>query len=80
MKPRPSSLEYPTTARILLPEQKRFEQLCSQVSTSLSAAGVSLEAFLATLPAVRKRVYERHYGTKAGSAAPRRRSGKRLSK
>src|SRR4029077_10769268 len=49
---------------ILLPEQRRFEQLCEQVSASLTAAGVSSADLLATLPDARARLYARHYGKK----------------
>ncbi|MGE5204394.1 MAG: AbrB/MazE/SpoVT family DNA-binding domain-containing protein [Chlamydiota bacterium] len=47
---------------ILLPEQHRFEQLCRQVSSCLTAAGVTSEQLLATLPEARNRVYARRYG------------------
>jgi AbrB family looped-hinge helix DNA binding protein len=46
---------------ILLPEQKRFEQLCHRVSSRLKAVGVSAEDLLATLPEARQRVYTRRY-------------------
>src|SRR6266849_5722604 len=60
---------------ILLPEQRRFEQLCEQVSSALTAAGLTPKAILESLPEARKRVFERHYRT-AGSTkvASRRRS------
>src|SRR5579872_3780675 len=47
---------------ILLPEQSRFEHLCQQVSSRLTASGLSAEDLLTTLPAARNRVYTRHYG------------------
>ena len=50
---------------ILLPEQQRFEQLCQQVSTRLTSVGLMPDDVLATLPAARERVYDRHYGSKA---------------
>ena len=59
---------------ILLPEQQRFEQLCEQVSTRLSRAGLTSDDLLATLPAARDRVYARRYGTKSSPSAARRRS------
>jgi len=59
---------------ILLPEQQRFEQLCEQVSTRLSRAGLTSDDLLATLPAARNRVYARRYGTKSSASAARRRS------
>jgi bifunctional DNA-binding transcriptional regulator/antitoxin component of YhaV-PrlF toxin-antitoxin module len=57
---------------ILLPEQRRFEQLCQQVSSSLTAAGVTSGDLLATLPDARNRVYERRYGKKPSASASRR--------
>jgi len=45
-----------------LPEQQRFDQLCAQIGASLTAAGVTVEAVLATLPETRQRVYARRYG------------------
>jgi AbrB family looped-hinge helix DNA binding protein len=59
---------------ILLPEQRRFEQLCQQVSSSLTAAGLTSGDLLATLPESRNRVYARRYGKKAPATALRRRS------
>lgn len=49
---------------ILLPEQRRFEQLCRDVESVLASAGVAEEELLETLPAARKRVYARHYRAK----------------
>ena len=54
--------------RILLPEQRRFEQLCQRVSSSLTAAGLTSEDVLATLPEVRKPLYARRYGEKPADA------------
>ncbi|MBZ5707110.1 MAG: AbrB/MazE/SpoVT family DNA-binding domain-containing protein [Acidobacteriia bacterium] len=59
---------------ILLPEQQRFERLCRQVSSSLTAAGLTAEDLLATLPEARNRVYARRYGKKPSSITSRRRS------
>src|SRR5262252_63555 len=56
---------------ILLPEQRRFEQLCRQISVRLSSAGLTSDELLATLPDARKRVYARRYG-KNPSADPGR--------
>jgi len=65
---------------ILLPEQRRFEYFCQQVSSRLTAAGLKPEDLLAALPEARNRVYIRRYGKKpAGSARqhpPRRHRGK----
>ena len=49
---------------ILLPEQQRFEQLCEQVSSILTAAGLASEDILATLPEARNSIYARRYGKK----------------
>jgi AbrB family looped-hinge helix DNA binding protein len=65
---------------ILLPEQQRFEHLCQQVSSSLTAAALTSEDLLATLPEARNRVYARRYGKKPSAGAsqrrPRRHRGK----
>ena len=53
---------------ILLPEQKRFDQLCAKISSTLTGAGVTPEAVLSTLPETRQRIFERRYGA-SGSAA-----------
>jgi AbrB family looped-hinge helix DNA binding protein len=55
---------------LLLPEQQRFDRLCAQIGAALSGAGITPEAVLATLPATRKRIFERRYG-KGSSAASR---------
>jgi AbrB family looped-hinge helix DNA binding protein len=54
---------------ILLPEQKRFDQLCESISSALTKAEITPQALLATLPETRKRIFERRYGP-AGPAAP----------
>ena len=46
---------------ILLPEQQRFEQLCEQISSALTDAGVTPQSVLGTLSTARKRVFERRY-------------------
>ncbi|HUI40793.1 MAG TPA: AbrB/MazE/SpoVT family DNA-binding domain-containing protein [Terriglobia bacterium] len=65
---------------ILLPEQRRFEQLCERVSASLGAAGLASDELLATLPEARNRVYARHYGKPAASDAMRQRRRKSRAK
>jgi AbrB family looped-hinge helix DNA binding protein len=58
---------------ILLPEQRRFEELCQQVSSSLTAARLTSEDLIATLPEARNRVYKRQYGEKPSrNVLPRR--------
>jgi len=59
---------------VLLPEEHRFEQLCEQVSSVLTRAGLTREAVLATLPEARERVYARHYGDQARSKKTRPRT------
>jgi AbrB family looped-hinge helix DNA binding protein len=46
---------------VLLPEQQRFQNLCEQVSETLTGAGLAPGAILATLPEARNRVFERRY-------------------
>jgi AbrB family looped-hinge helix DNA binding protein len=57
---------------ILLPEQQRFEQLCQQISSRLTAAGITSGNLLATLPEARSRVFARRYGNGASSKRSRR--------
>jgi AbrB family looped-hinge helix DNA binding protein len=57
---------------ILLPQQQRFEQLCQQLSERLTAAGLTSEDLLSTLPLARDRVYARHYGKKPSAGGSRR--------
>jgi AbrB family looped-hinge helix DNA binding protein len=65
---------------ILLPEQQRFEQLCRQVSSNLTAAGVTSDQLLATLTEARNRVYARRYGKRPTASASPRRSRSRRGK
>jgi AbrB family looped-hinge helix DNA binding protein len=58
---------------ILLPEQRRFDQLCERVRSSLTAAGVTTEELLATIPEARNRVYTRRYGKELGENISRHR-------
>jgi AbrB family looped-hinge helix DNA binding protein len=58
---------------VLLPEQQRFDNLCERISSALTAAGLSTEALVATLPEARKRVFARYYGaTKPAKRGSRR--------
>src|SRR6266699_716837 len=58
---------------VLLPEQRRFEHLCDQVSSALTRAGLTPEATLVTLPEARKRVFARRYKKSPSTRkAPRR--------
>lgn len=64
---------------IVLPERRRFEHLCEQISSALTGRGVPPEAILATLPEARKRVFARHYKKSQASrkASLRRPRGRR---
>lgn len=46
---------------ILMPEQKRFEQLCDSIATRLENAGITEAALQATLPEVREQLARRRY-------------------
>jgi len=60
---------------ILMPQQDRFDRLCAEISSALTAKGVTQKAALATLPEARQRIFERHYGSGAKErGAPRRRT------
>ena len=58
---------------ILLPEQQRFDLLCEQISATLTTAGITPKALLATLPETRRRLFERRYGATGAAKAPSRR-------
>src|SRR5713226_6100793 len=57
---------------ILVPEQRRFERLCQEISSILTSAGVTPEDVLATLPEARDLVYAGRYGKKPAGHARRR--------
>src|SRR5215475_850084 len=59
---------------ILVPEQQRFDQLCAQVRARLTAAGLTRDDLIGTLPEARSRAYARHYGKRPSAGAARRRS------
>jgi AbrB family looped-hinge helix DNA binding protein len=63
---------------ILLPEQQRFDLLCKQVSSALTAAGATPKAVLATLPETRQGIYERRYGQVSPPKSPSRRASRGL--
>src|SRR5450432_1524325 len=46
---------------LLIPEQKRFEQLCDSIASRLTNAGVSEAALQATLPDVREQLTRERY-------------------
>jgi AbrB family looped-hinge helix DNA binding protein len=47
---------------LLLPEQQRFDRLCERISATLTAAEITPDDLLATLPQARARVFARRYG------------------
>ncbi len=57
---------------ILLPEQRRFEELCRRVSSALTNSGVTTEHLLSTLLEARQRVFARHYGDGTSAGVPPR--------
>ena len=59
---------------VLLPEEQRFEQLCEQIGSALTHAGLRAEALLETLPEARKRVYASRYSNRARSSTSHRRT------
>lgn len=72
---------------ILLPEQKRFEQLCGAIAARLENAGISDAALQSTLPEVREQLMRRKYpqlftddklksSRKGGSSTPKRKRKK----
>ncbi len=61
---------------ILLPEQRRFEHLCQRISSVLVTAGISPATVLESLPAARRRIFERHYPVEAAPARRTHRSRK----
>src|ERR1700685_2069167 len=65
---------------ILVPEQRRFERLCLEISSILTKAGVTAEDILATLPEARERVYAEHYGKKPAGETGRSRPRNRRKK
>lgn len=61
---------------MLIPEQKRFDELCDSISSRLEIAGVTEGALQATLPEVRERLARKHYPelfSRKGSKAPSKR-------
>jgi AbrB family looped-hinge helix DNA binding protein len=61
---------------ILLPEQQRFDLLCEQISSALTAGGITQKALLATLPETRQRIYERRYGAASTIKSSSRRASR----
>jgi AbrB family looped-hinge helix DNA binding protein len=47
---------------LLIPEQRRFEQLCEQIGSALNQAGVSANHLVEDLPAIREQIFKERYG------------------
>jgi AbrB family looped-hinge helix DNA binding protein len=62
---------------ILIPQQDRFERLCAEISSALTANGLAPKAVLATLPEVRQRIFERRYGSGRMNETASQRRGSR---
>ena len=62
---------------ILMPQQERFERLCSEISSALTANGIPPKTVLATLPKARQRIFERRYGPGATKETASQRRGSR---
>lgn len=58
----------------LIPEQDRLERLCNEIGGVFLAAGATADSLLKTLPAVRQRFFDEHYG--ALPAMPKAASGR----
>jgi AbrB family looped-hinge helix DNA binding protein len=63
---------------LLIPEQRRLERLCDEIGEAFLAAGATVESVLETLPEVRNRLYEEHYGAALKKKVPSRRAAKGL--
>jgi AbrB family looped-hinge helix DNA binding protein len=48
-------------ALLLIPEEPRFRKLCDRISSAFVRHGKTAEDLLATLPEMRRKVYERRY-------------------
>jgi AbrB family looped-hinge helix DNA binding protein len=59
---------------VLIPEQKRFRQLCERVARTFASHGVTTRDLLRTLPETRERVVARHYATAKAPKPLRKRS------
>ncbi len=65
---------------ILLPQQRRFEQLCERISARLAASGITPEQVLATLPQTRNEIFASRYGTVKAKRSPGQRNRTRRRK
>lgn len=62
---------------LLIPEQKRFDELCDSIAGKLERAGVTEAALQVTLPEVRDRLVGKRYPELLSSKRPKTTSKKR---
>ena len=62
---------------MLIPEQKRFDDLCDSIAGRLERAGVTEAALQATLPEVREQLARKHYPGLFSDKGSKRTSKKR---
>jgi AbrB family looped-hinge helix DNA binding protein len=62
---------------MLIPEQKRFDELCDSIASKLEHAGVTETALQATLPEVRERLARKRYPELFSRKSAKRTSKKR---
>ena len=65
---------------LLIPEQERFERLCTQVSNALESAGITAVSALEPLPKIRRQVYAERYGKIESEKRVSRRPGRGSTK
>jgi AbrB family looped-hinge helix DNA binding protein len=59
---------------VLIPEQKRFRQLCERVARTFASHGITTRDLLITLPETRGRVVARHYSELSAQKPLRKRT------
>ena len=62
---------------LLIPERKRFDQLCDAIASRLEHAGVTGAALQATLPDVREQLARRRYPELFDSRPPKAKTSRR---
>lgn len=61
---------------VVVPERKRFRQLCDRIARTFASHGIAASDLLRTLPDTRERVVARHYPT-LGTQPPSRKRASR---
>ncbi|NOT56963.1 MAG: AbrB/MazE/SpoVT family DNA-binding domain-containing protein [Deltaproteobacteria bacterium] len=61
---------------VIIPEQKRFQQLCDRVARTFASHGITPQDLLTTLPETRERVVARHYAEPRAQKPPRKRTSR----